>query len=174
VFLEGVKSALLADPEFDQGRYTHPPEKGLRAFGRVYAGWAYSAKFFREGLYRELGFSTLESFLCSWEDEHARADANNLLAMLWTWQNADVSSNERFGNDFPGALRNIRARTLVMPCDQDLYFTLEENRLEVTLIEHAVLRPFHSAFGHCAGAPGRVPADMAFLDRALRELLASC
>ena len=28
------------------------------AFGRVYAGWAFSQTFFRAGLYRELGHAT--------------------------------------------------------------------------------------------------------------------
>ena len=42
VFLEGVKAALTADNTFAGGDYTAPPEAGLRAFGRVYAGWAYS------------------------------------------------------------------------------------------------------------------------------------
>jgi homoserine O-acetyltransferase len=171
VFLDSVKSALLADPAFAGGRYAEKPQRGLRAFGRVYAGWAYSQAFFREGLYRRLGFDTLEAFLKHWEDDHAAADANDLLAMLWTWQNADASANDTFGGDFEGALRSIRARTIVMPCDQDLYFTLEENRREAALIPGAVVRPFHSAFGHCAGAPGRIQEEMAFLDQALRELL---
>ena len=45
VFLEGVKASLQADPAFDSGRYTRPPVHGLRAFGTVYAGWAYSQDF---------------------------------------------------------------------------------------------------------------------------------
>src|SRR4051812_27835182 len=39
VFLEGVKAALLADSAFLGGRYTVSPQRGLAAFGRVYAGW---------------------------------------------------------------------------------------------------------------------------------------
>ena len=52
VFLEGVRAALCADAAFQGGRYTSPPEIGLRAFGRVYCGWAYSQAFFRDGLYQ--------------------------------------------------------------------------------------------------------------------------
>ena len=52
VFLEGVKAALTADNIFAGGDYTAPPEAGLRAFGRVYAGWAYSQAFYRERLHR--------------------------------------------------------------------------------------------------------------------------
>ena len=42
VFLEGVKSALIADSTYDNGNYSVPPVKGLKAFARVCAGWAFS------------------------------------------------------------------------------------------------------------------------------------
>ena len=38
VFLEGVKAALQADGDWNGGDYASPPKRGLRAFGRVYAG----------------------------------------------------------------------------------------------------------------------------------------
>jgi len=173
VFLEGVKATLQADAEYRGGFYTRAPEAGLRAFGRVYAGWAYSQAFFRDGLYRALGFETVESLLRWWEDDHLAWDANDLLAMLWTWQHADPSANDRFGGDFERALNAVRARTVVMPCDHDLYFTVEDNAREAALVQGAELKVMHSAFGHCAGAPGRLEPEMAFLDGALRELLAS-
>ena len=56
VFLEGVKGALTADGDYMDGRYTKQPERGLRAFGRAYAGWAFSQTFYREGHYKELGY----------------------------------------------------------------------------------------------------------------------
>jgi homoserine O-acetyltransferase/O-succinyltransferase len=163
VFLEGVRSALMADPNFMAGNYASPPEAGLRAFGRSYAGWAYSAAFYREALYRNLGYTSLEAFLTFWEDDHLTWDANDLLAMLWTWQNANLSSGE---------LKNITAKTIVMPCDQDMYFTLDEARFETAEIPNAELRTLYSAYGHCAGAPGLFPAETAFLEQTIRELLA--
>jgi len=47
VFLEGVKAALQADGNWNKGNYTNPPIEGLKAFGRVYAGWAFSQTFYR-------------------------------------------------------------------------------------------------------------------------------
>lgn len=172
VFIAGVTAALKADPTFAAGRYTAPPVEGLKAFGRVYAGWAYSQAFFREALYRNLGHSSIEAFLVAWEDEHLAWDANDLLAKFETWLSADVSADPAYGGDFERAMRSIRAQTIVMPGDQDLYFTLADNRYEASLIPGAELRPFHSPYGHCAGAPGRFPDEMRFLENALRELLA--
>ena len=42
VFLEGLKAALTADAAFRDGWYEAPPDKGLVAFSRIYAGWMYS------------------------------------------------------------------------------------------------------------------------------------
>jgi homoserine O-acetyltransferase/O-succinyltransferase len=172
VFLEGVKAALLADPAFHGGDCRQAPERGLRAFGRAYAGWAFSATFFREHLYRALGFTTLEDLLQYWERDHLQWDANDLLAMLWTWQHADPAAAPEHGGDLARALGAIRARTVVMPCDTDQYFTLQENRIEAEMVPGAQLRPLLSPFGHCAGAPGRFPNETAALEQALRELLA--
>lgn len=79
VFLEGVKAALCADGTYRDGTYEQKPAAGLRAFGRVYAGWAYSQSFFRDGLYCRLGYASIEDFLIAWEDEHLAWDANDLL-----------------------------------------------------------------------------------------------
>ena len=120
VFLEGVKAALLADGAFAGGDYTAPPEAGLRAFGRVYAGWAYSQTFYRERLHCDLGFETWEELLLAWERDHLDWDANDLLAKLRTWQLGDISANERYRGDFEIALRAIRARAILVPCTTDL------------------------------------------------------
>jgi pimeloyl-ACP methyl ester carboxylesterase len=85
VFLEGVKSALLAAKEATytdsmDGRTTQTcrdprpwteREKmgGLKAFGRFYAAWGLSQAFYREKLFqKDLGFENLEDFLVNfWE-----------------------------------------------------------------------------------------------------------
>ena len=68
VFLEGVKAALTADDAWANGWYEKPPYKGLRALGRVYAGWAVSQAFYREEVYLDLGYSSLEDYLVAfWE-----------------------------------------------------------------------------------------------------------
>ena len=58
----------LADPAYEGGDYDTPPETGLTALGRVWAGWALSQQFYREELYRQMGFDNVEAFLVDfWE-----------------------------------------------------------------------------------------------------------
>ncbi len=173
VFLEGVKAALTADPAWQDGWFATPPLRGLRAMGRIYAGWALSQDFYREELDLTLGYSSLEDFLVSgWEGNFRRRDANDLLAMLWSWQHADISANKLYGGDLGKALGAISARALVMPSETDLYFRVEDNRREVALMPNAELRPIPSIWGHRAGNPTQNPEDAKFLNDALRELLA--
>jgi homoserine O-acetyltransferase/O-succinyltransferase len=173
VFLEGVKAALLADPAFAGGSYAHPPRAGLAAFARVYAGWAYSQAFFREGLYRSLGHATPEALLQAWEREHQQYDANDLLCVLRTWQHANIAESPSYGGDFAKALAAITARAIIMPCSTDLYFPVEDNRLEVAQLRRGELRVLDSPYGHVAGGPDRIAQATSIIEAALRELLAS-
>src|SRR5216683_1566045 len=171
LFLEGVKAALLADAAFAEGWYQAPPVKGLRAFSRVYAGWVFSQDFFREQEYRKMGFASVEDTVRFVEGYFRRRDANDLLAMLWTWQHADISGNPQHKGDFAAALGAIRARAIVMPGATDLYFRVRDNELEVAQMPNAELRPIPSIWGHVA-ASGVNPPDDHFIDVALHELLA--
>jgi homoserine O-acetyltransferase len=172
VFLEGVKAALTADQAWQDGWFASPPLRGKRAMARVYAGWGLSQAFYREELWRKLGYSSLEDFLIvDWEGGFA-GDANDLLAMLWTWQHADISANEIYGGDLKKALGSIRALAFVMPGETDLYFTVEDNRREVALMPRAELRSIPSIWGHRAGNPRSNLEDFAFIRKAVQELLA--
>lgn len=171
VFLEGVKAALQADQTWNGGDYDEPPVRGLKAFGRVYAGWAFSQTFYRDGLYRDLGFERFEDLLDDWAQDHLNWDANDLLAKIWTWQNTDISANDLYEGDLPKALGAIRARAVLLPCTQDLYFPPIDNELEVRHMARAELRPFDSPWGHCVANPGNVPAFERVLDGCIKDLL---
>lgn len=173
VFLEGVKAALTADTAFQKGWYDEPPTVGLRAFARVYAGWALSQAFYRKHVYLEHGHSSLEDYLVDfWEGNYIGKDANDLLAMLWTWQNADIGFTLGFDGNFEAALATIEAKAIVMPSETDLYFPPEDNEYEVFYMHNAELRQIPSIWGHYAGS-GRNPQDAQFINAALNELLAS-
>jgi len=59
-----------------------------------------------------------------------------------------------------------------MPCETDLYFTVEDNRREVAQMPRAELRSIPSIWGHRAGNPVLSPADAKFIGDSARELLA--
>lgn len=141
VFLEGVKSALLAAKGYssagskegrvekaDKGearKWTDEERTvGLKAFGRGYAGWGFSQTFYREKLHEKYyKAKDLESFMVDfWETWALSKDPENLLVMLQTWQSGDVSKNETYNGDFEAAMAAIKAKTLVLPCKHDLYF----------------------------------------------------
>ena len=173
VFLEGVKAALTADAAWNGGWYEAPPTKGLRAMARVYAGWGFSQTFYRIEEDLKLGFSSLEDFLIAfWEGFFIHKDANNLLAMLWTWQNGDIGDNALYGGDFKKALGAIKAKAFVMPGRTDLYFPPEDSEIEVAHMPNAELRVYESSYGHFASSALN-PADVAFQNEAIKEILAS-
>jgi homoserine O-acetyltransferase len=173
VFLDSLKAALQADGRFRQGRYAEPPVDGLRAVGRAYAAWAMSAQFYREGLHLRHGASDIEAYIeRQWAGNFLRCDANDLLAMLDTWQHADVACDPAAGTgDWRSALRRVTAPTIVMPSRSDMYFPPEDSAAAVACMPHAELRVLDSVWGHRAGSPGSDPVDIGFVERAIRDLL---
>jgi homoserine O-acetyltransferase len=175
VFLAGLAAALRADGVFQGGRYSEKPVEGLKAFGRIYAGWAFSQAFYREEVdVRVMGFSSVDDFLARfWDPLFQDRDPNDLLAMLWSWQHADISANELYERDFDAALKAIAARAIVMPSATDLYFPVADNQAEVARMPRARCAPIPSIWGHVAGNPGANPADTDFVNARIAELLAS-
>jgi len=172
VFLEGVRAALTGDPAWRGDHFAGRPARGLRAMGRVYAGWALSQAFYRERLYETVGFSSLEDFLVrSWEASFLRRDAHDLLASLETWYRSDVSDNAIYGGDLARALGAITARAIILPSATDLYFTPEDSRADAAGMPNAELRRIESIWGHRAGNPVQNPEDEAVLRRAVADLL---
>ncbi len=173
VFLEGMKAALTADQNWQDGLYDEPPMTGLRAIGRAWASWALSQAFFREELYRKLGHATVDDYLRDyWEPMFLARDANNMLSMIWTWQRADISVNDLYNRAFDEALGAITAKAFVMPGETDLYFQVTDSLYEVEHMPNAELRPIPSLYGHLA-AGDKDPTDTKFINEMLKELLTS-
>lgn len=174
VFLEGIKATLINDPAWRDGAFTAPPLASIRAMARVYAGWGLSQAFYRERLYLELGYASLEDFIeRDWEAGFLRRDADNLLAMLGAWQRADISDNPLYRGNLALALGAISAKSLIMPSATDLYFTVEDSRREAALMPNADFRPIPTIWGHRVNNPTQNQEDARFVDAALRELLGS-
>jgi homoserine O-acetyltransferase len=175
VFLESVKAALTTDPAFRDGRFVSRPDAGLRAMGRVYAGWAMSHGFYRDEVWREAGFNSLEDYLVrAWDVAFTRRDANDLLAQIGIWQRGDISACAAFGGDMARALAAIKARILLMPGQTDRYFDPRDNEDDVGRLVNAKSAEFHpipSIHGHRAGNPINNPVDRAFIHAEISALL---
>lgn len=174
VFLEGIRAILTADARYRNGRFTERPVEAIRAFARVYAGWAMSQAFYRERLWSTAGFSSLEDYLVrAWEGNYLRRHAEDLLSMIETWYASDISDNAVFNGDLAKALGAISARAIIMPSMTDLYFTVADSEAETRQMPKAELRPIHSIWGHRAGNPVQCAEDEAALRKAVQDLLSS-
>ena len=175
VFLKGLMAVLEAAPEHEGGgRFGSQPAAAMRAFGRIYAGWALSQDFYRADLHlTALAAPDLDTFLrTDWEERFARRPAADLYAQLQTWDAGDISRDDRYAGDVARALRAIEARLLLMPGATDLYFRVADNEAELVHLRHAELRPIPSIWGHRAGNPATNPSDAAFIREAVRAWLA--
>jgi homoserine O-acetyltransferase len=174
VFLAGLMATLEAAPQhIEHGRFTAEPRAALRAFSRIYAGWALSQDFYRAGLHMSaLGAPDLETFLrTDWEERMGQRPAADLYAQLRTWYASDISANPLYCGDLHRAMRAIRARVLLMPSETDLYFRVADNAAEIPYLGQAELAPIPSIWGHRAGNPSTNPADFAFIRNRVHKLL---
>ena len=165
---------LEAAPEhLGHGRFSAEPEATMRAIGHIYAGWAMSQDFYREGIHRTvLVAPDLETYLrTDWEASFMRRRAANAYAQLMTWYHGDISANPLYDGDLVRALNAIKARVLLLPSETDLYFRVADNAMELKHLAGAELLAIPTVWGHRAGNPVSSPADAAFLKNAVRRWL---
>jgi homoserine O-acetyltransferase len=129
----------------------------------------FSEPFYRTEGYRAFSARNTQEFVeYFWEPAFIHHDANNLLAMLWTWEHGDVSDNPLHGGDVAKALGSITARTIILPGQTDSYFPPVDSQREAELITGAECRTIPSIWGHmCLWNP----ADAPFIDTAPRDAL---
>lgn len=165
VFIESLLAALEADPRYGGAE---APVAGLRAAGRIYAGWAYSQPWVNAGQYQSMGYADLDDWLTRyWDALFMARDAGDLTAMWRTWASNDVAD----GGDLAAALGRITARSVVATATTDLYFTPAACRAEAAMIPGAAYEDIETDWGHMCGS-GQSAADAARLDAILGALLA--
>ena len=103
-----------------------------------------------------------------WEHAFIHSDANDVLTLLRTWDDGDVSDNPAFGGDFVAALKSIKARTVIMPGEHDRYFPHADSEFEASHIPNAVCRVIPSIWGHMTVW---YPGDKDFIEAGLRLAL---
>lgn len=174
IFLTSLMATLEAAPEhIGNGRFSAEPKAAIRAFGRIYAGWALSQDFYRANLHlTALGAPDLDTYLrTGWEDRYAQRPAADLYAQLCTWFAGDISNNPLYNRNLQAALQAIRARVLLMPGETDLYFRVADNAAELPYLAKAELCPIPSIWGHRAGNPVQNPQDADFIKTQVRRWL---
>lgn len=166
VFLESLLAALEADPRYGS---VETPLGGLRAVGRIYAGWAYSQPWLKRECFRESGYTSLDDWLIRYWDALFQArDAGDITTMIKTWINHDVAD----GGNLAAELRQITAKTTVMTATTDLYFTPADCRSEADLIPGAHYADIDTDWGHMCGS-GQSPSDTDVIDSTARSILAT-
>lgn len=170
VFLAALKLALTSPAEWQQGEYAANPQESLRRMRLTTDAWGFSQTFYRQGLHLQMGYESTQAYLDR-DGPMNFGDVNDVLAQIRTWETADISDNDRFGKDFPAALRAITMPAIIMPSRTDLYFPPEDSEIEQSHMPNAELRVMPSIWGHRGGSPGSDPADIAFFEQAIAELL---
>ena len=92
---------------------------------------------------------------------------------MHTWQVADIADNDMYEGDFEAACKAITAKTILMPCETDLYFPVADNEIQASLMSNVELSLSHQIGAMTQVLLGLNPVDSAFIDNAHRELLAS-
>ena len=171
VFLEGMYAALTSDLNWNEGNYKEQPNAGKTTMAMAWAGWALGQNWFREKLYLNDGYKSPQEVLDKlWKTIYYKRDANDLLAMIRTWQEHDISNNEKFNGNIEEALSSIKANVVLMPGINDLYFPPEENKEELKSLKNGKLEIIPSNYGHYAGA-AKSKEDLDFVNNQIEILL---
>ncbi|MEY2645210.1 MAG: hypothetical protein RLZZ611_1859 [Cyanobacteriota bacterium] len=162
LFLLSLRQALTADPHWTGSGFSGDPEQGLRTYALIYASWAASQPWFR-GIDEPVEVHVEQH----WLPHYRRHDPRDLIAMLDTWLANDVAA----GGDLAAALAGIQARTAVVACDHDLYFTVDDMAADAAAIPGAALHVLRSTLGHRAGNPHSSPPEQQQLRQIVEQLL---
>ena len=172
VYLNGYKTIMEAGEGWNEGDCAEWPPKLLTAVVGLAGTMAWSQDWYRASGFKLMGSADLEDFLATAEGFFAPWVPANLYHQTLTWMAADVSAHPNFNGDLGTALGSIKSTALVMPCDTDMYFRVADNEMEIAQMPNAELKVIHSMWGHLAGMPGVSATDDAFIDGAVKELLA--
>ena len=171
-FLEGVKQGIINDPAWNGGDYEEQPWNGLTAKGRIWCSWALTQDWYRARKWAEMGYQTVADFIAGeWDKIYYHRDANDMLSLIATWQACDLGNNPVYAGDTEAAYRAIKAKSILLPGSTDLYFPTADNEAEAALMPNAEVREIQSIWSHYA-AGGKAPEDTAFVNAALKDLLA--
>lgn len=172
VFTSLVLDSMLSDPAFNGGEYKSHTEltEAVKRQALVWAVMGFSTEFYKNEVWRALGLESKEQFVHGFlEGYFTPMDVNDLLCQAWKWQQGDVTRHT--GGNLAAALGRIRAKTFVLPIDEDMFFPVRDCAAEQDLIPDSELRVIQDVIGHF-GVLGANPAYIDQVDLHLGELLA--
>ncbi len=172
LYTQTLMDAITSDPGWNKGYYKSNEDvrEGLQRHGRLWGVMGFSTEFYKQEVWRGLGFSSVDDMMVNFLDFYFTAmDPNSLLTQAWKWQRGDVSRHT--GGDLKKALGRITAKTFVMPIDEDMFFPPRDCKAEQKMIKGSEFRLLKSPCGHLV-VTGIDPNFLAQVDEHLKELLA--
>ena len=169
--LHAYKAAMETSADWRDKSCDVWDQKVISIIASIGATMSISQDWYREGLHLSDEVSSVEDVIENIKNFFNPWVPADLYAQTLTWMSADVSDNATFDGDLERALRAIDIPFLMLPCETDLYFRVEDNEAELPFIPSGELRVIRSKSGHMAGLPGFNPRDDAFIDSQLAEFL---
>jgi len=171
-----TRRALMLDPAFQGGRYTAQPEQGWRMRADVLQVLATRTP---EAMRRQFDEPMdVMAWIAAQEDGVVKSgfDANDWIAQTWAYDHHNVGDTRVdgkpvFGGDPIRALRSIKAKTLLMSGELDLYNPVEDGIAAAAAIPDAKHVTIPSVQGHVAASPGFKAADLEFINATVRGLM---
>lgn len=173
LYVDVFSAALTSDPAYAEGSYesAHSCEEGLRRLAHVFALMGACSDFYKEEVWRRLGFKSqqecLENFWVAW---FKPMDPNVLICMANKWKLGD--SSQHANGDLTQALQRIRAKMYVIAFEKDMFVPPADAEFEQKQIKNSELKIVPSLLGHFAML-GLLEEDFKAIDDLFSELLSS-
>lgn len=166
-----IEEPHTSDPAYNRGFYADKASMhvGLRRQAHGTALTLPPHNFYRDELWRNLGFSSIDDFISRfWEAFWLPQDPNDLIVQARKAKAADPSH----GGDLTAALATITAKTKVIAFTGDPMFPPDEGKVDASKIPGATFVQIDSIYGHLATFQLSAD-DVKAVNVALTELLAS-
>ena len=171
--LHAYKSAMETSENWLEKNCGAWDPKVLTVFASIGATMAMSQDWYRHGLHLNDDVKGVSGVIDNIKGLFQPWVPADIYAQTLTWMSADVSANPMFNGNLESALGAINIPFLMLPCETDLYFRVEDNEAELPFISNGRIEVIKSKSGHMAGLPGFNPEDDAFIDSQLIEFLQS-
>jgi homoserine O-acetyltransferase len=171
--LHAYKSAMETSENWLEKNCGAWDPKVLTVFASIGATMAMSQDWYRHGLHLNDDVKGVSGVIDNIKGLFQPWVPADIYAQTLTWMSADVSANPMFNGNLESALGAINIPFLMLPCETDLYFRVEDNEAELPFISNGKIEVIKSKSGHMAGLPGFSPEDDAFINSQLIEFLQS-